>query len=284
MADSSDISDGLAAAIAAVMYPNGTAGQLSAAGAPVRIYPGWPMQAKLDADLKAGIINITIYPMPSGRSPDSYITEWREIARVAETVEVEISGETITFSGDIAVPQNVAVVAMDKTITRAIQPGDTLATLAAGLATLATAAGITASSSGAALTVSGLRSAQVGTIGTLAREVARMDKPFMVTIWAPTHTDRTAAARIVGGMLARTWHMAMPDGSKARLSLVRDADNDNPQEALLYRRDFVVDATYQIIETEEGFEVVTFEAALESAHRIDRDGVTKTISGVVPQP
>lgn len=283
MADSSDISDGLAAAVAAVIYPSGT-GQPSSTGLGTRIYPGWPMQAKLDADLKAGLVNITVYPLPSGRAPDSYLTEWRETARVAETVSVAIEGEVITFGGTIAVPQNIAIVAHDKTITRAVQPDDTLTTLASGLATLALAAGLTASSSGAELTVIGLKAVQVGTTGTLAREVSRQEKPFMVSVWAPTHAARTATARIIGAMLGKMWRMNMPDGSKARLELIRDADNDNPQEALLYRRDFTVLATYQIIEAEQGFEVTTFEASLESSYRLDQDGEVEEITGVIARP
>ena len=66
MPDLSDVSAQIATICAATCYPNGT-GSPSIAGVDIRIFEGWPVPAQLDADIAAGKINVSVYPVPNAR-------------------------------------------------------------------------------------------------------------------------------------------------------------------------------------------------------------------------
>jgi flagellin-like hook-associated protein FlgL len=74
----------------------------------------------------------------------------------ASATTTAISGQTVTFGGTPGSPQNASVTIGGTTYTYAVQPSDTLSTIAAGLASVLNTAGITGSSAtGAVLTVGG---------------------------------------------------------------------------------------------------------------------------------
>ncbi len=68
MADLANVEQALTAAVTLAVYalgvPAGEAPISPFVGAPVRIRRGWPDPNKLDADLVAGIVNFSIFPMP----------------------------------------------------------------------------------------------------------------------------------------------------------------------------------------------------------------------------
>lgn len=76
MADQSDVEVTLVSLTSAALYPNGTAGA-SVPGADCRIYRGWPNPAALDSDLRAGIINVTVFPSHgAGQITTRYQQQW----------------------------------------------------------------------------------------------------------------------------------------------------------------------------------------------------------------
>src|SRR5688572_18127965 len=101
MADLTDVMRGLRDMVAAILYPNGVpAGPKpqSIAGAPVRVYVGWP-GADLDADLKAGVVQVTIWPRAGmARVVGPYLGGWKEQPRVAPSMTATTFGDTVTFA------------------------------------------------------------------------------------------------------------------------------------------------------------------------------------------
>ena len=76
MADQSDVEDALVTVVSAALYPTGT-DDTSVPGPDCRIYRGWPNSAALDADLAAGKINVTVFPIgATGRTTTRYSEQW----------------------------------------------------------------------------------------------------------------------------------------------------------------------------------------------------------------
>lgn len=267
MADFSDVSNMLAAIVAGLLYPNGTE-EPSVTGDAYSIYPGWPQPGCLDDALKGGKVHVTVYPVMGERNVTRYPEEMRELSRAAKTITATVGDNTVTLSGSIATPQNVSVLANGKAVSYAVQEGDTLSTVAAGLATLLTAVDVAASSSGAVVTIAEpdrpIR-VNMGITGQLWVELKRQTKQFMITIWAPSHGKRTAAAKVIDpGLAARKWIM-LPDYMHGRNIYVRGDDIDDAQEVLLYRRDLVYEVEYPTIEIVEADEVTVVEHNIGAA-------------------
>ena len=62
MADQSDVEAVLVALASAALYPQGIDAD-SVCGQPCRVYRGWPNPLALDADLAAGRVNVTVFPV-----------------------------------------------------------------------------------------------------------------------------------------------------------------------------------------------------------------------------
>ena len=121
--------------VAAALYPNGP----DAAGVPgpdCRIYRGWPNAAALDADLRAGKANATVYPAAgAGRVSTRYVQEWVGLP-VAPSLTAQVAGVSVTFGGSVALGQ-VAGLAIDGVAyAYRMQASDNPALVAANLAVL----------------------------------------------------------------------------------------------------------------------------------------------------
>ncbi len=98
MADLADVEDTLVDFIVGILYPNGTAAS-SALGAMCRVFRGWPLPAGLNADLAAGIVNVTVYPSaaPARRLPTLPIVYSSQTA--PSVLSATASANVVTFSG-----------------------------------------------------------------------------------------------------------------------------------------------------------------------------------------
>ena len=183
MADLSDVESALVAAIAQALYPNGT-GQPSAITAPCKVFRGWPTPAELMADLKAGTVIVSVFPLAVEQNVSRFQRRWRELPLPVATLTVAVSGNVVSLGGAPSSPLNVAVIVNKVGVVYAVQPGDTLAMIATGLAALI---GAPATSSGPVLTVPGAVSlvARIGVVGGVIRETKRQKRRVQMTIFAP---------------------------------------------------------------------------------------------------
>lgn len=267
MADYTEVASTIAGIIAAAVYPDGT-DEPSAIGAPVKIYPGWPSPTCLDTDLKAGTVNISVFPMASEQNVTRHLQEYQEISRGEKTLGFEIlSATTFEITGAVTLPMHIAVRVNGRSVAYACQAGDTPTTIAAALATLIAADITPASSSGAIVSIpSGTGIAVgIGVGGALWRELKRQSKWFMVTVWAPSPGLRAAAGIIADRTLAAATWLALPDYTGGRNIYVKGFDQDDAQEALLYRRDLIYDVEYMTIETVDATEVTFIELGIDGS-------------------
>ena len=79
MADLTEVGQALVDAIALAAYPNGT-DQPSVGNCPILVYQGWPNPQKLEADLPAGKVHISVFPRPDDRVTSVMMgdTDWEE--------------------------------------------------------------------------------------------------------------------------------------------------------------------------------------------------------------
>ena len=78
----------------------------------------------------------------------------------------------------------------------------------------------------------------------MTREVRRQEQRFRITLWSPTPDLRDDTTALVDVGIATTPFLELPDGSAARLIYVGSETTDSDVDAILYRRDILVDAEY----------------------------------------
>ena len=242
MADQTDVENVIAGLIVGYVYPGG-ASQAPAQGVAATIFPGWPVPASLDAALAAGQAMVSVVSTPSVRETTRFPYQWKTASIVAPTIFGAVSGRTITLSGAIPSPfsaTNVSIITASNAFTYAVQPTDTLTTIASALVAVINAALPGATSSGAAITMapSGqLPEVRIGTVGTTLLEIGRYEQLFKVMVFAPTPVARTALMNGILPSLGDTPWLSMPDGSAARMRVMKSVDFDTGQKVQVYRRD-----------------------------------------------
>lgn len=274
MADLSDVEKQLLALIAGWIYPNGTSEPsvitVNGSPVPVKVSRGWPVKTALAADLAANVANVSVFSQPgSERNVSRFPRQWKTLSNPAPSIVATVSGQTVTFSGAISTPQNIAVIASGEAFLYAVQPDDTLSTIASGLAALINSA-MSATSSGAVLTVPSAidLSAAVGGQGTVVRDLRRQERLMQITVWCNTYPQRDAVAAFVDGKFAGQGQDApfeffdLPDGFTARFLYVRTLPIDRDELSGAFRRDLIYSIEYSTTETQTATQIVTVDAAL----------------------
>jgi hypothetical protein len=242
--DLSDIEQVLVSLLAQIAYPHGTAAE-SATGDPVKIYRGWPIPSNLDADVRAGIVNVSVYPLDGEQNVTRYSTDWERIPSPRVTMTVSVSGTTATFGGRACCPLNAAIVVNGTPFVYPLQATDTPTSVATALAALVSTT-YQASSSGATITVPNARrlEARLGTIDTIVQEVKRQKRPFRITAWCSTPAARDRVGALLDAALAGFTDIALTDGTSGRIRYVRSLPSDAAQKSMIYRRDLVYSVEY----------------------------------------
>ncbi len=244
MADLSDVELALVNALTTVVYPTGAAGA-SLTGRPVRIYRGWPMAGSLDADMAAGIANVSVFPIPGATRN---VTRWVPPVHTtpgAPTLTVTVNGSSATFGGVGGVGQIAGLLVANQAFVHVGQEGDTPAVVAAVLAD-SVRASMACWLSGSTVTVPAVTSiiARVVGDGASLTEWARQEQGFRVSAWCPSPMLRDSVCSAIGGALSAVTFLTLADGTAGRLRYRSTASFDDDQDAQLYRRDLLYDVEY----------------------------------------
>jgi hypothetical protein len=260
MADISDVQATLVGLIAGALYPNGT-GQPSAVTAQCRVGSGWPSKPQLDADLAAGIVNVSVYPTSIEHKTSRHMQTWQQINHNAPTVTLIGAGRAITVGGTLPATyfaQNVAVLIGGHAYAYTVQQSDTLTTIASALAAMISAdyAGTTSSGPGITLpTGTPQPTLRTGGTATMGKEVKRQSRVVRIVIWAPTPALRDAVAKVLDPMLAQINFLTLPDGFAGRLLYHHSDLVDLQEKANLYRRDLCYSVEYPTTITQQATDV-----------------------------
>lgn len=279
MADLNDAKSAIVNAIGAALYPNGS-GNPSVTGTATKIYPGWPDEIALNADLAAGVVNISVDNLPGVyRDVTRYKRQWIVPTQVTPTITATVIGMTATLSGTITAGHYVTLLAGHQAVSYAATANDTLSTIATALAAQFVAP-IVASANGASVTItSGAASLTARTAAptTGLMEVQRQQVRMMVTIWAPNNATRAAAGAIVNQTLCATVDYALPDGFALHLEKALERDTDKDMNRLLYRRDICFDAEYPTTITQPEFPVTAVETTVQGKTPLGNSGASTTV-------
>lgn len=242
MPELSEVENVLVSLVAQALYPLGTAAD-SATGDKCRIYRGWPVPANLDNDLKAGIVNVSIFPAEGEQNVTRNSREWTELPSPRVTLTLTVAGDTVTVGGSVCSPVNAAIVVNGRPFVYPLQATDTLTTVATALAA---AVGSPATSNGPVVTVPGVTNldARVGAVGSVVQEVKRQKKPFRITLWCHNPLVRDAIAGVIDPVLSDRTFISLTDGTGGRIRYERTHVFDSAQKVGLYRRDFHYSVEY----------------------------------------
>jgi hypothetical protein len=247
MADISDVEQAVTDTITSILYPTG-ASQSSIIGALCRVYRGWPNSSGLNADLGAGVVNITVLAdNDSGRTTTRYLPEWHTTSSEAG-IAANAADQTITLSGKPAVGDVVGALIDGEAYAYRIQNGDTAALVAANLNQLIQAMR-PAIVQGFSIVVPGASSIRVRVVadGSTSFEIRRQEKDLRIACWCPTPQIRDSVASAIDSMIDQVSFLLLPDNSSARVIYRNTASYDQSQNALLYRRDLIYSIEYPTI-------------------------------------
>jgi len=239
MAELSDVETVLVSVITQTVYPYGTAAA-SATGDPCKIFRGWPIPANLEADLKAGLVNISVFPLDPEQNVTRYSMDWVELPSPDVNLTLSVNNSTISVGGTPSCPVNTAVLVNDTPFVYPLQAMDTTTSVATALAALINPF-MAASSSGPVITVPGATKlqARIGAVGTLIQELKRQKKSFRITIWCNSPLVRDVFGQLLDRALASMTFLSLCDGSAGRIRYERAHIDDTSQKSGLYRRDLV---------------------------------------------
>jgi len=244
LADLSDVETALVEATGLALYPAGPAAA-SVTGAGIRIYRGWPSTGALDADLGAGIVNVSVFAV----ADDTRITtRWgvqETVTPVIPSLTVSVTGTLVAFGGVATAGQLAGILADGAAYSYRTQAGDSPSLVAAVLGDAIRAdrpcltAGSTVNIQGAAKVVG-----RVVADAAVLSEWGRQEQGFRISVWAPDPATRDLVSGTLARGLAQTAFLDLADGTAGRLRYRRTASHDDDQAARLYRRDLVFDVDY----------------------------------------
>jgi hypothetical protein len=245
MADESDVETTIATLVTGLVYPLGISAP-SVLGPLVRIYRGWPNPTALNADLAAGVINVSLFPDPSQhRITTRYIDPPTAAAPITPSLTVSVTANTATFAGMAALGQLAGLLVDNTAVVHRTVASDTPEQVAATLATYLRASRIV-QLNGTSITIpnAGLVIGRVVADQQTQTETRRQQQGIRLSCWCPTPTIRDQTAILIDAGLSQQTFLTLPDGTTARLCETGTRVFDQSQNANLYRRDLLLSAEY----------------------------------------
>lgn len=299
MADLSDVENALKALIVSRIYPGGTTAPSAmtmpdATPIPARVVRGWPNKLQLKSDLAAGIVTISISPMPgSDRDTTRYSMAWEEDkARapqdrtpmgVALAASVSGAPDKVTWSGVATCAQSASVTVDGRAYRVAVPVGATASDVAAAFVAAINPDRPVTQSGGSITLVGayGLKAA-MGVIVErgLVREIGRFQRSLQIALWCKSPEQRDAANRFIFGVMSgagtargtldfidipeivQTTPTAIVSSSKAQITYGSRNQSDDPEMAGLFRANFLYTVEFGQFEWSDGAAIVSIEAEL----------------------
>ena len=265
MATIDDVEQGVANALAGVLYPgagpnyqlgsvgNCVAPWLGTPGAPTlaiptRLYIGEPSSTELEADIAANVSNVGVMRIAgSTRNVTEFFPHWQQVTRAAPTFTAAIGGPGVVFGGVAGPGQVVGVTTGKVCYARRLCGADTPAIVAAAFAAMIPGA----SATGAALNCGPVAAARVVADQAAFYATGQQETVISITILATAgagengYLKRAALGRLVAGLKSLltpegnlTRFIGLLDGTSARILAADERDDDTPKRDDIWRRWF----------------------------------------------
>lgn len=273
MADSLDVGFAIRDAIVAAIYPTGMVGDVPQV--PVKVYPGWPLAADLEEDLRPGAgvplaRHISIFATPSERNVTRHEDRTYDQPRPVKTYAVAVAGLTATVTGQAPEPyrpQNLALFVNGRAYLHQATAGQTPALIAAALHALVAVDHPGATVLGAVITLPStarVGPGRVGVIGATLEEVRRVEKVFDVIAWAESGPACSELVKLFDAKLSRYRYLDLPDGSRARIVYQGSRDDPTAERQRVYKRHLSYRTEFATTIADEAPEIVVFQTAYET--------------------
>ena len=220
MATQADAETALTLLAATALYPSGLTGP-SVIGATTRIYRGWPNAAALDADLAAGRVNVTIFPVPGATRVTTRYPTTPASNPAIPTLTVNVADYTASFAGMASAGQLAGILVDGKSYVHRTSATDTPSLIAAILAAAINADRPAIASGASVFTPGAIPIARTAADATSTSEMRRQRQTYRITTWCPTPDLRDAACAALDPTFAATPFLTLSDGSAARLTSYR---------------------------------------------------------------
>jgi hypothetical protein len=247
MADISEIEQALADQVTGLLYPLGST-QCSIIGVTCRIYRGWPNSATLNADLAAGVANVTVVSdNEAGTVTTRYLREW-QYNSVVPGVIAEVAGQTISIGGSPQVGDVVGALVDGLAYAYRVSAGDTQDLVAANLCTAMQTNWI-ATAHGPCIDLPGAAAIIVRTVcdNSAYYEGRRQEKDVRAICWCSTPAVRDSLSSAIDLYIAQAPFLHLTDTTLARVKYRNTTTSDQSQNALLYRRDLIYTIEYPTV-------------------------------------
>jgi hypothetical protein len=269
MADLSDVLNAFVTLINDVLYTgesvdaNGN-NLPSLAGPVVKLMRGTPVANLLDADLRAGVVNITVNERAGmGRMTTRFPAEWSLVSLTTATLTVAVVGNTLTIGGTATVGQGVMLIVDGQPY--AVQAGvnDTPTTLAAALAVLVQVdESAVASSTTLNIPSATNLTARVVLQGSAIYPTRQQEAGIVIKVFAPSFALRDEVASFVDNALSKTVRLSLPDTSVAMVRYSGTAYDDQPQKTLTFIRTLIYQVEYSTAQTATETTIGVFDVVL----------------------
>lgn len=265
MATIDDIYTAIGNAVEAIVYPNGT-NQPSIINADIKILKGWPLPEELDADLKNGITEISIFKTGYERKAPYFGRLWRKLSQNDPTLTATVTNNEIVIGGVVSIPQHVAVIIDDVGYHYNVQANDTLNSIATNVAALIPGA----LSIDNTVYISNYKEiiARIGVVGSAALNVKRQEQGFMISIWTNHPETRNALGSAIDSGLAYIVRMPLGD-QLAPFRYMKTVESDIAEKQLIYRRDLYYTVEYQTYLVQEFPTITEVKVDVEIRPEID---------------
>lgn len=236
MSDLSQVRDTIAQNLQTPIYPNGV-NSPSVAGVPVTIVAGWPIRTNLDKELQQGRAMVSVYPMSQERIMTKFQRNYipNTITEPTIFLTVDSAAETVTITGSISIPQVVSIIINKIGYAYAVLTNDTLNSIAQNTANLIP--GATAINNVIYLTGAYSIVARVSSSYSASKELARVDRLFMISCWCPNENIRYLLGSAIDIYMKDNYRIPMPDNFFAQVFYHNTNDTDLLEKSLIYRRD-----------------------------------------------
>lgn len=248
MPDVADVEQGLAAAIAGALYPEG-AGAASAVGMACRVYRGWPVVGALEADLAAGVAHVAVRAMGEAMVTTRYPSTWQGSAPACPLLAT-VDGDSVLFAGAADAGVVAGVIVDGRAYAwraELMAPPGVVAAVLAGLVRLDRPA----LARGAVVMFPGARGVVARAVvdGQGGREVRRQREVFRVTLWCPSVESRDRVGAFVDLSLAGTAFLDVA-GWGCRVQPAGGTGEDEGGAVRAFRRDLLYHVEYPTVVVE----------------------------------
>lgn len=248
MADHADVMDLLEEIARGALFANG----VSVTGKHITVGQGWPQSKDVDTAMGNGESIVSVYSEPSSTSATLTPINTTYVSKppvAGTTVAYDDDLGTVSFGGVPVLGDSVFLSLGKDTYSYVVECDDTSTTVAAALLGMVAGAYLDATAKGGTLYLPSARKiyAAVSGVGEIATKIHSARTQYEIVVWAPTPSDRAQIARAIEIPIKDQVRWPLADTTSVLVTWQGTNLRDKEEKSGVFRRDIIVNATYETI-------------------------------------